>query len=199
MSTGELNLLLKYLTQDVTNYLEWGSGGSTENFPRYVTGRYVSIEHDKAWCAKVKARVSSRVELRCVSVARGTGGWGLHYPFEEGTYPVFKKYVDEIAEVSKVTKGSYLYWDFVLIDGRNRVDAAIKALSFIRNNSIAALHDSHRLRKHYSDVLKYYDVVEEYIPQDARGLAILKRKKEFAQFEGRPEMAQKIIDYKYNL
>jgi len=172
MSTGELNLLLKYLTQDVTNYLEWGSGGSTENFPRYVTGRYVSIEHDKAWCAKVKARVSSRVELRCVSVARGTGGWGLHYPFEEGTYPVFKKYVDEIAEVSKVTKGS---------------------------NSIAALHDSHRLRKHYSDVLKYYDVVEEYIPQDARGLAILKRKKEFAQFEGRPEMAQKIIDYKYNL
>jgi len=198
MDPGELNLLLKYLKRDVTNYLEWGSGGSTEHFPRYVSGRYVSIEHDAAWCNKLKSRVSKKVELRCISVPRGTLGWGISSPFDEGTYPVFKEYVDEIATVSRKTK----YWDFVLIDGRCRVDAAIKALSFIRDSSVVALHDSGRMynvthKKDYRELQNYYDVVEEFLPRT--GLSILKRKDIFARLEGHPELAQKIIDRKYNL
>jgi len=72
MSPDELNLLVKYLKRDVANYLEWGSGGSTEHFPRFVSGRYVSIEHDIAWCDKMKSRLASmdmfmkKVELRCI-------------------------------------------------------------------------------------------------------------------------------------
>lgn len=207
MSSGEIDLLLKYLKRDVTNYLEWGSGGSTVHFPRHVTGRYVSIEHNTAWCNEVKSRLSSmpvnskndHVELRCISVPRGTGGWGKYHPLEEGSYPVFKKYVDEIAVVSQTSSGASTYWDFVLIDGRDRVDAGIKTLSFIRNNTTVALHDSKRLREHYRPLQDYYDVAEEHIPDGQRGLAILKRKKEFAHFEGRPELAQKILEAKYNL
>lgn len=206
MSRNELNLFLKYLKRGVTNYLEWGSAGSTSisrlHFPRYVTGRYVSIEHvtdiDTKRCDKVKSRLLSlslslsKAELRCISVPRGYA--------EDGNYTHFKKYVDEIAQVSVSVAGtakSYTYWDFVFLDGIHRVDAGIKALSFIRSNSIVALHDSHRMDAQYSDLHYYYDVVEQV--EGARGLAILKRKEEFALFEGRPELVQIVINDRHDV
>lgn len=203
MASDEINLLVKYLKRGVKNSLEWGSGGSTLNFPRFVSGRYVSIEHNIEWCNTVKSRLSlasetlrDKVELRCVSVPPGTGGWGINNPYEEGAYPVFKKYIDEIENPEVAKPGTY--YDFILIDGRDRVDASIKALSFIRTNSVVALHDSRRMDYTYGEVHKYYDVVEEN-REGPQGLAILKRKKEFANLEGRPDLVQKIIDDKYNL
>jgi len=211
MYASEVKLVHKYLRRGVKNYLEWGSGGSSFNFPQYVSGRVVSIEHDKEWCDKVKRGLnrtkniyinSNRVEVRCVSVERGTGGWGVNSPFEEGSYPVFKEYIDEISKASTVTKGrsiEFTKWDFVLIDGRARVDAAIKSLSFIGNNSVVVLHDSWRTRWKYAEVFDYYNVVEESISFWSQGVVVMKRKPKFSYLEGRPFLVQKILDAKYNL
>lgn len=197
MSRSEVKVVLKYLKNGVNTYLEWGSGGSTQNFPEYVSGRAVSIEHDKAWCARMRDVLRGKkgvpVEMRCVPVARGTMGWGINSPFEEGDYLVFRSYVDEIDRLGQQN------WDFILIDGRARVDVAIKALSYLRNDSLVVLHDTWRTRWKYGAVYDYYDVVEETITMWSQGVAVMKRKKELAYLEGKQELVQKILDEKYGL
>lgn len=197
MTRSEANVVLKYLRRDVHTYLEWGSGGSTVNFPQYASTRAVSIEHDKSWCDKMRESVKEqrgvKVEMRCVPVKRGTKGWGLRSPFEEGNYLVFRSYIDEIDRLQQQS------WDFVLIDGRARVDAAIKALSYLRNDSIVVLHDSWRMRWKYGEVYDYYDVVEETLLMWNQGVAILKRKPAFAYVEEKPELVQGILNRKYHL
>ncbi len=197
MTASELKKVLSYLKQDVRTYLEWGSGGSTLNFPQYVSERVVSIEHDKEWCEKmqhdVKGTAKVDIEVHCVPVPRGTMGWGSKSPFEEGDYRVFRKYIDEIDNLKPTT------WDFILIDGRARVDAAIKSLSHVRNDSIVVLHDSWRMRWKYSEVYDYYDVIDETIGAWNQGVAIMKRKPSYAYLQGRKDLTQAILSRKYNL
>ncbi len=197
MTASELKKVLSYLKRDVRTYLEWGSGGSTLNFPQYVSKRVVSIEHDKEWCEKmqhdVKDTAKVKIEVHCVPVPRGTMGWGRKSPFEEGDYRVFRKYIDEIDNLKQAT------WDFILIDGRARVDAAIKALSYVRNDSIVVLHDSWRMRWKYGEVYDYYDVIDETLGVWNQGVAIMKRKPSFAHLQGRKDRTQAILSRKYNL
>lgn len=131
------------------------------------------------------------VEVHCVSVPRGTGGWGKKSPFEEGDYRVFRKYIDEIEHLNQKK------WDFVLIDGRARVAAAIKALSFLRSDSVVVLHDSWRMVTRYSEIRKYYDVVAETKTMWNQGIAVLRRKEKFAGLEGRKDLVQEILNKAY--
>ncbi len=189
--------MLKYVSRNISTYLEWGSGGSTYHFPQYVSKRVVSIEHDKKWCEKVKGEVAGTtkvpVEMRCVEVARGTDGWGTRDPFEEGNYKVFRAYIDEIDKLGAKN------WDFILIDGRARVDAAIKALSYLRDDSILVLHDTWRLVRSYRDIYNYYDLVDQSYTVWNQGIGVFKRKKKLAYLEGRRDLVQKILNKKYGL
>ena len=47
MSKEEIKLIEKYLNKNQV-VLEWGSGGSTAHFSKFVKEWY-SIEHDKDW------------------------------------------------------------------------------------------------------------------------------------------------------
>lgn len=131
------------------------------------------------------------VEVRCVSVPRGTGGWGRKSPFEEGDYRVFRQYIDEIEKIDQKK------WDFVLIDGRARVAAAFKALSFLRDDSVVVLHDSWRLMHRYRDIFTYYDKVAESWTVWNQGIAVLRRKRKFKNLEGRKDLVQEILDKMY--
>ena len=52
MSDIEIDLVMKYLSSEKT-MLEWGSGGSTNTFSKYVK-KYYSIEHDNSWAKKIQ-------------------------------------------------------------------------------------------------------------------------------------------------
>lgn len=202
MGETEINLIVRHMN-NVNTYLEWGSGGSTLNFVTFVSGRAVSIEHNAKWCDKMKTSLQqdskfSHVDYHCVPVRRGSKGWGYFTGFEEGSYKPFKSYIDEIdnAELNS--------YDMILNDGRARVAASIKALSYLHNNSVMVLHDAERIfdkrrvtRFGYREMLKYYDIVDAVGKQGIQGLAILRRKSKFSNLEGNHAQVQKMLDERY--
>lgn len=186
MDEIEIDVVLRYL-KNVNNYLEWGSGGSTTNFAKFANRRAVSIEHNKEWCELMPTRIQKAairpVELRCVPN-------DLPYA-AEGNYKQFKSYIDEIAKLGEPV------WDFVLVDGRCRVGAAIKALSYISSESTLVLHDSERIVRDgalYKPILDYYDVVERVSGSSRRGIAILRRKPSLANLQGNHARVQEILE-----
>ncbi|PXF50143.1 hypothetical protein BWQ96_00303 [Gracilariopsis chorda] len=196
MGVVEVNMVLRHMN-NIDTYLEWGSGGSTHNFPQFAKRAY-SIEHDETWCTKMIDQISKRPELKhlqynCVPIARGTKGWGVSSPFEEGDYKVFKKYVDQIDNLRVPI------FDMVLIDGRARVDCAVKALSYIGDHSVVVVHDAERIWTHrkYARVLHYYDIVDSIGGSERQGIAIMRRKKKFQNLEGNHEAVQKMFDQIY--
>lgn len=198
MSPMEVNLVLRYM-HGVKNYFEWGSGGSTFNFPQFASDSSVSVEHNEEWCQHVRETIAENESLQklayyCIPVPRGHMGWGVKNAFEEGTYPIFKKYIDQI------DRAGHQRYDLILIDGRARVDAAIKALSYQDQQSVVVLHDAARIwDRRYKEVLKYYSVKDTCGGDDRQGIAILKRKPEFRKLEKNHTAVQEILNEKYGL
>lgn len=122
MHRPEVDLVASYLRPDDV-YLEYGSGGSTRNFPRLVRHAF-SIEHDCEWSRYLRAELDkshfdySNLNLICVPVEPGHRDWGTISTFEHGNYKQFKEYVDK-AETLPVS-----HFDRVFIDGRARKYAA---------------------------------------------------------------------------
>lgn len=195
MSEIEIDVLLHHLGS-VKTYLEWGSGGSTRNFAQFATQEAHSIEHDLDWCQEMqRSNLPSHVHVHCVPVQRGTNGWGKQSPFEEGTYSQFREYVDKIAELNVDL------FDMVLVDGRARVAAAVKTLSYISGDSVVVLHDAERAfskKRGYQDVWKYFDNVDSVGGVDRQGLVVMRRKKKFDGLQGNHEEVQKILDKNYS-
>lgn len=200
MSPMEVNMLLRYLVS-TTTYLEWGSGGSTTNFAQFAKEKSFSIEHNLDWCTRMRDTIRAhpfltRLDYRCKNVSRGYRGWGTQSP-EEGTYVSFQHYIDEIDHLGMTA------FDFVLVDGRARVDCAIKALSYIRNDSVVALHDAERLwytdNTTYRPVLEYYDMVDLVTGYKRQGLSVLRRKDSYYFLQGNHSAVQTILNRKYLL
>lgn len=200
MSPMEVNLVLRYL-RGVRTYLEWGSGGSTHNFPQFASEVAVSIEHNQAWCNQVRARVAqnprlAHLEYHCVPVARGHKGWGITGEFEEGSYVAFREYIDKIDTAGHET------YDFVLIDGRARRDAGVKALSYIKPTSVVALHDSSRFlyrNSNYKELQQWYKVVDSCGGSGRQGIAIMRRKEAYNYLQGNHSAVQAMLNKHYNM
>ncbi len=177
---------LKRRMRGIRTYLEWGSGGSTLNLAPIASEHAASIEHNQDWCDSVRNKLAAQnyttVKLYCAPCQHKNG--------TDGTYAEFRSYIDLVDRIGQAT------WDFVFIDGRARVAAAIKALSYITPKTIVALHDSNRVRwdnaNTYAPVLHFYDVVEEISGE--QGLAILRRKTKFDRLEGDHVAVQRILN-----
>lgn len=194
MDASEVSVILWYL-QNTQLYLEYGSGGSTLNFAIYAGRKAYSIEHDKAWCDRMGSKLESRsinnVEMRCVYVPKYNMG------FSDGTYLDFKDYVNTIDDIGETT------FDFVLVDGRARIAAAVKVLSYIHNNSVVVLHDANRIfderiQDRYEEVWDYYDPVVQLWGPSVRGLVVLKRKASLHYLQENHEAVQNILDTNYS-
>ncbi|EKX45766.1 hypothetical protein GUITHDRAFT_163131 [Guillardia theta CCMP2712] len=77
---------------------EWGSGTSTLYFSQCV-GKWVSVEHEGAWCNQMRQLAPPNVEIRCVPIEEeykesfgSPGKW-------DGSKREFKTYVEAIKEV----------------------------------------------------------------------------------------------------
>jgi len=158
MFAEEMKLLLNSLGPKTTVW-EWGSGTSTLYFSQCVS-KWVSVEHEGAWCNQMRQLAPPNVEIRCVPIEEeyresfgSPGKW-------DGSKTEFKTYVESIKEV----KGWQQPPDVVLIDGRARGDCAVEALPYLNEKSLVFIHDwiTARFggRDKYDKALKYYDIVD---------------------------------------
>lgn len=202
MSQLEINVVLLHLNH-VRTYLEWGSGGSTLNFARFAQERAYSVEHNPEWCSMMLEALSTsashelwpaRVRYHCVPVERGYKGWGVHSPFEEGSYTQFRAYVDKIDDLNETS------FDFILVDGRARIPSAIKALSYISDTSVVVLHDAERVFKNhenYADVWRFYEAIDSVGGKDKQGLLVMRRKSQLRYLQENHSAVQAILDEGY--
>jgi FkbM family methyltransferase len=167
MTAGEQRLLESYMTP-TTRYFEWGSGGSTDTYPRLTQGTVVSIENYKPWCDKVSSlpyvkcrEREGTLHYKCI-IPYPTTPYG--YPEDAAHNGDFDEYINAIKD--------YPNFDVVLVDARWRVACALKALEYITDDTIVFMHDMGPKRKYYDAVFKWYDEV-----QRAGSLVAMRRRK----------------------
>ena len=89
MQPAEIQLISQLINQTgASSYFEWGTGGSTDSFPRALPrgGRAVAVENFPAWCSRVRAApfascaiAAGALEYRCLAPENETVG-GAGYP-----------------------------------------------------------------------------------------------------------------------
>ena len=143
----ELRRIVLAYTPTTPKLLEWGAGVSTlllSEFAASSAGSLVSIEHNATYANSVLSRVRHPATLRLF--AEGLEGprfcqddVGLNYstlPLSLGTS-----------------------FDFVMIDGRRRLECAYSAFVLSTEHTVVVLHDYRRTR--YQSVKVLFDVIED--------------------------------------
>ena len=155
MQPAEIQLISQLINQTgASSYFEWGTGGSTDSFPRALPwgGRAVAVENFPAWCSRVRAApfascaiAAGALEYRCLAPENETVG-GAGYPAawlrnhsDAASTRAFGSYIDAIGK--DAPPGG---WDAVLVDGRFRVACLLEALKFTTPNATIFLHDASR-------------------------------------------------------
>ena len=147
-SPASILIFDKVLNKTMTG-LEYGSGRSTHYFANKLQ-RLVSVEHHESWYEKVKTALTknslTNVDYRFVP--KGKNGSdnedfkvrhnGISKEFKARTK--YKDYFDLVNEFDND------YFDFVLIDGRARVECALNSIQKIKSGGILVLDNSERAR-----------------------------------------------------
>lgn len=123
------------------NALEWGSGKSTLFFSCLLQqgSSWLALEHDPSWFHEVKTKIDMYPST-CASIT-------LVQPDKEfdrlsdGDYATFRNYV-----LSPASTGST--FDFILVDGRARVECMAVGWEMLKDEGVMVLHDAQR--HHYS-------------------------------------------------
>ena len=174
MHPAEINLILGFLhPNDIM--LEWGCGGSTVLFSKYVK-EYYSIEHNKEWYEQVTKKINDS-NLKNIKF--------FHVPTDDGIEKDFlspdegKKLThrERYSTYSKFPSKIGVKYDKILIDGRARQFCVEECIPHLKENGLVIFHDFWmKGRDRYRDAtLKYFDEVASII-YSAQTLAILKLK-----------------------
>ena len=159
MDRDSVKLLCSVLkpSQDV---LEWGSGGSTLFYSKFVKS-WNSIEHDLAWAKQVSQKKIPNVVYHSVPVEWDISKWCC----SDGTYEEFKEYVEYPKSLNRK-------FDVVLVDGRARVACAYSVIrnNLLKPNGVVIIHDWER--EYYKEVLKSFNIVAEDV-SSVRHLGVL--------------------------
>jgi hypothetical protein len=162
--------------------LEWGAGGSTIYFSKFVKKLY-TIEHIEEWA---KQKFPTNVEVFHVRpnywpkkdqgvkesdiTSERYKKVKLEHPYANDhairRYWQFRDYVDQVEKLG------ISQFDRVLIDGRARSFCAFKVLSFIDPRSLVFVDNFHD-RPTYQDILNVYEEVDS-----ADSLIVLRKKNE---------------------
>jgi hypothetical protein len=166
MSDTEIAKIKKYLDPKYT-FLEWGSGGSTIYFSKFVK-QYISIEYDINWFNQINLYIKNE-DINNIKYIYCP-------PDNDILLPIYtdrseeKDFISYVNIVDTLSKNQY---DIVLIDGRSRVNCANKILKYIHKQSIVFIHDFFNRPKYFS-VLDNYDLIDSVT--DGQSLAVLKKK-----------------------
>jgi hypothetical protein len=167
-------------------YLEWGTGMSTSFYPLLASGTVIAIDGYPPWCDKVmmEPRVrcmmedEGRLHFTCPELVgadgttrlalRAVGKLPPNTP-DEDVVSAMRIYVDSVVEASDeagVTK-----YDVALVDGRFRLQCALRLLPYLHDDSVLLMHDFWVRFKAYRIVLEYFNVIGY-----ARSVVALKKK-----------------------
>jgi len=128
------------------NGLEYGSGRSTIFFAQRL-GNLTSIEHDKSWFDKISKDLQEmgikNVDYILVPPAQSESKKNLEIRFkkdfdsENQNYQSYYKHVQDYPDE---------YFDFVIIDGRARVECTQRAIPKIKKGGMLIIDNSERKR-----------------------------------------------------
>lgn len=109
---------IKRRVQSTMSVFEYGSGGSTIWWSNHV-GEVISVEHDRAWFAKVRESLHSRATISQIDLEYG------------GAYcKAILKYQSR--------------FDIVVVDGRDRVNCLKNCLAALKPSGVVILDNSER-------------------------------------------------------
>jgi hypothetical protein len=168
-------LFYKYLKQS-TNYMEYGSGGST--YQAAILNNIetvISVESTYSWIEKIKSKINetspdclNKLDFKFIDLKASNTGWG--HPGKESTKEERDKYSNVICDLDKTQVDKI---DLILIDGRFRVACALKCFDKIKDDCILIIDDFIE-RAHYKIVLQFYDIIEKTINNS---MVVLQKKK----------------------
>lgn len=137
----------KALTKNMTGF-EYGSGRSTKFFASRLKN-LISLEHDHAWYERVKYDLAldkiNNVEYHLVEKKESTaeieeivslGSTSVTHNFLESYYP-YSGFISKFPDQ---------HFDFILVDGRARVDCILRSINKLKPGGILVLDNSERER-----------------------------------------------------
>jgi len=130
MNYSVVEFLNKRLNKSI-NVFEYGSGYSTIYFSKLVK-KITSIEYNNEWFEKISNKLNAILNVAISYV------------------PLNKNYSRAIEDITP-NKQKY---EFIIIDGRKRVECAKKAIKYLTPDGILLLDDSNRER--YNEVFQFY-------------------------------------------
>lgn len=115
--------------------LEWGSGGSTVYFPKFLRENdipfsWTSIEYNREWYEKVKE--ATKDEPRVDVVLFDSGNTNM------------KQRNNPMDEYVKYPSTLNMKWDLILVDGRKRRRCLHEATQLLSYTGVVVLHDAQR-------------------------------------------------------
>ncbi|MCA6075226.1 class I SAM-dependent methyltransferase [Fulvivirga sedimenti] len=133
-SPASIAIFRKILSSDMKGF-EYGSGGSTLFFAKLLN-HLVSVEHDTGWYRKVEDQIKglSNVDYELIPPKLNSG---------KPDYTEYSDYILQFPENS---------FDFVLVDGRNRVQCCKNAIDRLKPGGILVLDNSER--EYYAEVFE---------------------------------------------
>ena len=137
MSNNAKQIIIDNL-KSTDNMLEFGSGGSTLEFSKYVKN-YYSVEFNKEWYKKIgDAIITNNLN-------------NIYYTYAQVNAPNYTNFINKFKDynIPKIDK--------VLIDGRERVKCAKEIIPYITKDTLVFIHDWERTN--YHEVLKWYDII----------------------------------------
>ena len=145
----------KHISSDAM--FEYGCGGSTMLFSRYVD-LYRSVEHVRDWHYQMAPHVPKNVQL----FLKEPLGQAIR-PFGPGDVQRQSEYINAIHMDNTI-------YDYILVDGRCRVECARQAVSHMNEDSLLYVHDYERVKYHIIE--NFLKLKEKLVyPGDQRVLA----------------------------
>ena len=164
MKYREIDIVTEILTAlRPQNCLEWGSGYGTMYFPSLLEegAKWTAVEHHSEWAKKVQ-EMNKRPNVSVFHVEPNSTPWTD--PDNDGAYSDLKDYIEFPERLGKL--------DFVLVDGRARIECMKKAIGLLSENGVLLLHDANRTYYHKTfDLFKHKVFFENYRP-NSHGLFI---------------------------
>ena len=164
----DINMFYKYLN-NATNYLEYGSGGSTYQASlRKKIVNIFSIESDLEWYTKLKKKIiKPHIHLIYNEMGSKPNTWG-----NPGPNSTSSQHISYSSQILALDEAMAKKIDLILIDGRFRVACCLKCFDVINDNCFI-IFDDFLCRKHYHVILDYFYIGEK--TPDNR-MVVLKKK-----------------------
>jgi hypothetical protein len=135
-------ILLSFGNRPV-NILEWGSGGSTVYFTRFleengINYRWHSVEHQVEWYNEIKIKLNSNTTQIHLKSIDPDNPASINFDH----YVRWPRILTEFVEKQNP-------FDFILVDGRARARCLVEAKFLVKPDGIIMLHDAEREKYHY--------------------------------------------------